>query len=194
MRFHPIVMLPPDAVVLDLSRTGDFQAPQSLWTIGRYNEDRGIYTQALFAGPDEPRTLHLGIDLGGPAGVAVHAFTDGVVRFAADHTQPGDYGPTIITEHDLEGRSLWVLFGHLSRASLQHSPVGRRFARGDVLGWLGQRHENGGWAPHVHVQVTWQKPDGPDLPGVARRSERAAALARFPDPESILGPLVPLTR
>jgi murein DD-endopeptidase MepM/ murein hydrolase activator NlpD len=189
MRFHPIVMLPPDAVVLDLTESGDFQTPDSRWTVGRYNEDRAIYTQPLFAESAEPRTVHLGIDLGGPEGVAVHAFSAGIVRFATDNDKPGDYGPTLITEHEVNGAPLWVLHGHLSRSSLAHSPVGRRLRPGDVLGWLGGRHENGGWAPHVHVQVTRERPEGPDLPGVARRSERAAALARFPDPQTVLGPL-----
>ena len=85
-----------------------------------------------------------------------------------------------------------MLHGHLSRASLRHSPVGRELQRGDVLGWLGGRHENGGWGPHVHIQITWERPEGPNLPGVARWSERVDALARFPDPQTVLGPLVPL--
>lgn len=192
MAVHPVVLMPPDAVVLDLRQPGDFRAHTSRWTIGRYDEDRGIYQQDLFVNGAEPRTVHVGLDLGGPAGVAVHAFADGEVAFAGDNNQPGDYGPTIITRHQVGGAPLWMLHGHLSRASLDHSPVGRTLRAGDVVGWLGTRDENGGWEPHVHIQITRQEPTGPDLPGVVTRAERAAALRRFPNPLSVLGPVGPL--
>ena len=186
--FHQVVVLPPGAVVLDLTGASGFPAGGRPWSIGRYDEDRAIYDQPLFQG-QTPRTVHMGIDLGGPAGVAVHAFADGVVVQAGVNPAPGDYGPTLVTRHDLDDGPLWALHGHLSRASLAHSPVGRRLRAGDVLGWLGAPEENGGWPPHVHFQLSVAAPDGPDLPGVVTRAERAAARARFPDPRRVLGPL-----
>ena len=69
------------------------------------------------------------------------------------------------------------------------SPVGRRFAAGEVLGWLGEPHENGGWPPHVHLQLAWERPAIPDLPGAVRREERVAAMALYPDPRLVLGPI-----
>ena len=61
-RFHPAVLMPPWAVVLDLSTPGAADSPPPTpWAIGRYDEDRTIYTQALFAGA---RTVHMGVDLG----------------------------------------------------------------------------------------------------------------------------------
>lgn len=129
------------------------------------------------------------MDLGGPAGVAVHAFADGVVRYAGTNPAPGDYGPTVVTEHVLDDGPIWALHGHLSAASLARSPVGRRFSAGDVLGWLGEPHENGGWPPHVHFQLSREDPGTHDLPGVVAEADRDAALARFPDPRRVLGPL-----
>lgn len=187
MRFHPVVVLPAVYDVLDLS--GGESVRRSLFSVGRYDEDRVIYQQALFLGGEEPRTVHVGIDIGGPAGVAVHAFADGEVVRVGDHRAPGDYGPTIVTAHVIDGEPLYVLHGHLSRRSLEHSPVGRRLRAGDVLGWLGEEHENGGWPPHVHVQLALDCPEVADLPGVVRRSEREEALRRYPDPRRILGPL-----
>ena len=35
-----------------------------------------MYTRALFSGA---RPVHMGVDLGGPVGTAVHAFSEGVV-------------------------------------------------------------------------------------------------------------------
>jgi murein DD-endopeptidase MepM/ murein hydrolase activator NlpD len=181
---HPVVVLPPNAVVLDLSKPWTGASP--VWSIGRYGEDRVIYTQALFGGE---RTVHMGIDLGGPAGVAVHAFDEGEVILAGVNAAPGDYGPTLVTAHVYAGRPLYALFGHLSADSLARSPVGRRFAAGEVLGWLGEPHENGGWPPHVHLQLAWERPAIPDLPGAVRREERVAAMALYPDPRLVLGPI-----
>lgn len=182
--FHPVVVLPAGAVVLDLRRP--WASVGTPWTVGRYDEDRVVYTQALFGGE---RTVHVGIDLGGPAGTAVHAFADGVVVAAGTNPAPGDYGPTIVTAHDLGDRPIWALHGHLSAPSLSRSPVGRRFGAGDVLGWLGEPEENGGWPPHVHFQLSWERPATHDLPGVVRREDRAEALRRYPDPRLVLGPV-----
>ncbi len=185
MTFHPVVVLPPGYVVLDLSRAWPEAAP-TLWTVGRYDEDRVVYTQPLFGGA---RTLHVGVDLGGPEGTAIHAFTDGEVIHAGINPAAGDYGPTLVTAHVLDGQPIYALLGHLSAASLARSPVGRRFGAGDVLGWLGGREENGGWPPHVHVQLAWERPVTFDLPGVVRPADREDALRRFPDPRRVLGPI-----
>lgn len=184
-RFHPVVVLPLGTPVLDLTRP--YPAPAPRWSIGRYDEDRAVYTHALFTGGAEPRSVHVGIDLGGPEGTAVHAFEDGEVVHAGINAAPGDYGPTLVTAHLVDGAPLYALFGHLSRPSLARSPVGTRFTAGDVLGWLGGPHENGGWPPHVHVQLSRERPWTHDLPGAVARSEREAALRRFPDPRMVLG-------
>lgn len=181
---HPIVLLPPGTPVLDLSRP--YAEQPGPWSIGRYDEERAVYTAALFGGR---RTLHVGLDLGGPEGVAVHAPLDGDVFRAGVNPAAGDDGPTLITAHEWDGAPLYILYGHLSTASLSHSPVGRRFHAGDVLGWLGSPHENGGWPPHVHVQLALDPPVTHDLPGVLDPAERAAGLRRFPDPRRLLGPL-----
>ena len=183
MNYHPIIVLPPDVTVLDLTRGpmvggGD-------WTIGRYDEVRGgVYTQPLFSGG---RCVHMGIDIGAPAGVAVHAFDDGRIVAAGINPAEGDYGPTLVAEHILDGRPIWVLLGHLATKSLERSPVGRSFSRGEVLAWVGEKHENGGWKPHVHVQLSWEKPATHDLPGAVTFADREASRARFPDPRLILG-------
>jgi murein DD-endopeptidase MepM/ murein hydrolase activator NlpD len=181
---HPIVLLPPGTPVLDLRRPPG--APPPPWSIGRYDEDRAIYTQPLFGGV---RTVHVGIDLGAPAGVAVHAPLDGEVLHAGINPEPGDYGPVLVLAHAWRGRPLYVLLGHLSRPSLAHCPAGARFAAGDVLGWIGGSHENGGWPPHVHVQLALERPETHDLPGAVAPADREEALRRYPDPRLLLGPL-----
>lgn len=189
--FHPIVQLPSEYWVLNL------QKPQSDWnqhfeyTIGRYDEDRkGMYTQALFGGE---RTIHVGLDIGGPAMTPVFAFEDGIIHSFADNDEDGSYGPTIITEHQLviEGqrRSIWLLHGHLSRQSLVGLNVGTHINKGDQIASIGEEHENGGWPPHVHLQLSFVEPSKPDLQGVVSPENREQALEMYPDPRNILGNL-----
>ena len=187
---HPVVLLPPHAVVVDLSAPPDrLILPDHPWQIGRYDELRGIYTTPLFTDGPAPRDLHVGLDLGGPAGVAVHAWAAGEVEHAGFNPAAGDYGHVLVCAHPVGDRVLYVLLGHLSAESLRRSPVGRRFAAGEVLGWLGEPHENGGWPPHLHVQLCWERPETHDLPGAVALADRAAALRRYPDPRLILGPI-----
>jgi len=185
--FHPVVVLPSGYEVLDFTTT-EVPTPSHRWSVGRYDEDRRIYTQELFGGA---RTVHVGVDLGGPEGTAVHAFADGEVLHAGYNPAHGDYGHVVVTAHRLDGVPLYALHGHLSAASLGCSPRGRRFAAGDVLGWLGGETENGGWPPHVHFQLSWDPPETHDLPGAVARSERDAALRRYPDPRRVLGMVHP---
>ena len=189
--FHPIVHLPEEYWVLNL------QKPQTQWnqhyefTIGRYDEDRkGMYTQALFGGE---RTIHVGLDIGGPAQTSIYAFEDGIIHSFTDNDVDGSYGPTIITQHELliegEEQTIWVLHGHLSRESLHDLVVGNRIKKGDQIGTMGDEYENGGWPPHVHIQLSLIEPEVPDLEGVVAPEHREDALKRYPDPRNILGRL-----
>jgi len=186
--YHPVVVLPEGYEVFDFSiPAAERPEPRSPWIVGRYDEVRvDVYTQALF---ESARCVHMGVDLGAPAGTAVHAFASGVVVHAGVNGAEGDYGPTLVTEHRVDGERLWVLLGHLSRASLDLHPPGTRFLRGEVLGWLGAPEENGGWPPHVHVQLSLRRPETFDLPGVVTLAEREAARALYPDPRQVLGPI-----
>jgi len=162
--------------------------------IGRYDEVRAIYTTDLFRveGNDGPewRTVHLGIDVGASPGTAIHAPLDGTIHSFRDNNAPGDYGPTIVLEHAaIDSRPVfWTLYGHLSRTSLGGLTVGQVFRTGDELGRLGEVTENGGWWPHVHVQVICDLLGrAGDFQGVARPDERAVMLSVSPDPSPLLG-------
>ena len=186
-KYHPVVLLPEDVQVLDLSTEAGMEAHRtSPFTIGRYNEVRCIYTQAMFGGV---RNVHVGIDLGAPAGTPVHAFTDCLIHKMGVNSQAGDYGPTLVTEQFVDGERIWALFGHLSLGSLKGRSVGQKLQRGEVLGWIGNETENGGWPPHVHFQLSRVAPVGHDMPGVVTGADRDAALRDFPDPRWVLGPI-----
>lgn len=186
VKFHTVLKFPRPPTVLDLS-TGSYP-DQVKYSIGRYDENRsGVYQQEIFT--RDQRTLHLGIDLGAPAGTPLHAFADGKIFLMADNQASGDYGATLITEHSVDGKVLYVLWGHLSLESLRKNEIGREIKAGEIFAWLGDESENGGWPPHVHIQLSWEKPSKADMPGVVSLSARDEALQKYPDPRLILGPI-----
>jgi 4-aminobutyrate aminotransferase-like enzyme len=161
---------------------------------GRYDEARVVYEGERFAqqGNDGQvlRTVHLGVDLFVPAGTPVHAPIDGVVHSLADNRAPRDYGPTIVLVHPTGGPAgeVYTLYGHLARDSLARWRPGDRVRRGEPIGAVGSTAENGGWAPHLHLQVVGDMLGySGDFPGVAAPEERDAWLSLCPDPTPLLG-------
>ena len=185
--FHPVIKLPHQIELYDFSK--GYNANRTLqceYGVGKYNEHRpGMYTGALFE--QDARTVHMGIDIGAPAGTTVYAFDDGKIIHAGYNPEPFDYGHVIVTEHtNALGQQYWVLFGHLSKKSVERSRHST-FTKGAILGWLGNKSENGGWNPHLHIQLSTIRPETHDLPGVVSLKERAQALLLYPDPRIILG-------
>ncbi len=138
--FAPVFVWPAGAqpVVLDLSGTST--EAFTGWTIGRYNERRGIYRSELFS---SERNIHVGIDLGGPVGWQVHLPYEGTIAYQGYNAAAGDYGNCVITRHELQGQTLWMLFGHLDSTSVRH-PLHTVLPKGYVIGRLGAEAENGG--------------------------------------------------
>src|SRR6202012_4326545 len=84
--------------------------------IGGYMEHRTLYARSEhFNTADEPRRLHLGVDIWAEAGTPVYTPLDGHIHSFADNDHFGDYGPTIILRHNLDGLTLYTLYGHLNR-------------------------------------------------------------------------------
>lgn len=188
------------------------------YTVGKYNEKRkNVYTTDLFHnttnvidGYSGVRDVHIGVDLGGPVGSKVFAFADGVVHAAGYNAAHGDYGYVVVLEHDLfslvEGESsscdvnvekeqqfksfkLYALYGHLGSKKVKNARTGQRVEKGDVIGYLGDATENGGWPPHVHFQLSIHAPETHDMPGVVSSIDREKSLLHYPDPLLVLGEL-----
>lgn len=183
-----VIILPEDYWVFDFTKGEDptFECPFP-YQIGRYDEVRpGMYTHELFGGE---RDLHVGIDIGAPVGEPIHAFSEGIVHSLGVNEEDGSYGPTIIIKHEIEGRPIWALYGHLSMESLEMVSQGMEVAEGQVIATVGDKSVNGGWEPHLHFQLSWEEPEGNDMPGVVARSDRDWALEKYPDPRIVLGPI-----
>lgn len=207
-QFHPVVMVSGQLVRFDASAsnpdltssllqdTAAFSRYMDAWreqanaefAIGGYNEDRVLYRRSPLFGQEEARTIHLGIDIWGPAGTPVYAPLGGMVHSFAFNDHYGDYGATIILLHQLEGVAFHTLYGHLSLADLRGLQEGDYINRGEVVGHFGEPHENGDWPPHLHFQLIedLRLREG-DFPGVCTHAERDYYLQNCPDPDCILG-------
>lgn len=187
--FHPVVHLPANYDVLDLSspENEDKQKRSSEYSVGKYNEKReGLYTAEIFA---SVRNIHVGIDIGAPPGTEIFAPYAGEVFDFKDHKDAGNYGPTIILRHNLAGKDIYSLYGHLRRDSLAGLRKGKSVVGGEQFAWIGAETENGGWPPHLHFQLSWEEPQNCDMPGVVAEADLEDALQKYPDPQLMLGPL-----
>jgi murein DD-endopeptidase MepM/ murein hydrolase activator NlpD len=157
--------------------------------IGGYMEHRNIYARSAHFDNDgkEPRRLHLGVDIWARAGTPVYAPLAGKVHSFNDNNNFGDYGPTIILAHNLDGLILYSLYGHLSRKSLEGLSIGMPVKVNSEIGAFGNMEENGHWPPHLHFQLMFDmEGNNGDYPGVCRFSEKEKYLHNVPDPQLIL--------
>lgn len=190
--FCPVIKLPKNYLVLDLSQGPDPRSKPEMWTIGRYNEKRsGMYLAEIFKGKtlEENRDIHMGIDIGCPIETEIFSFSDGEVFLFANNTEPGSYGYTLITKHIFNNKELYALYGHLSKKSIHAKMIGQKIKKGEVIAWVGGENENGGWPPHLHFQLSYEKPKVCDMPGVVSQSQLTEALKIYPDPRIVLGPI-----
>ena len=156
--------------------------------LGGYLENRTIYRRSPhFGAPGDARSLHLGVDVWVPTGTPVATTLPAVVHSMADNANFGDYGPTVVLQHELAGTTFYSLYGHLGRAELQRLRPGQALAAGEIFATVGPYPENGDWPPHLHFQLmTDMQGRRGDFPGVARPEERDHWAALCPDPNLLL--------
>jgi peptidoglycan LD-endopeptidase LytH len=156
---------------------------------GGYGEHRGIYASSgHFNNTENDRCIHLGIDLWATAGTAVFAPLDGTIHSFQYNGNVLDYGATIITEHILDGQKFQLLFGHLSLKSLENCVKNAKILRGSKIAQLGNRTENGGWSPHLHLQMILDlEGNSGDYAGVATKRNAPILLENCPSPAVFCG-------
>lgn len=177
----------------------------SRYLIGGYNERREMYKRSAlfsfekqnlrtadipFEQNTEPRRLHLGIDIWGPAGTNVYAPLGGMIHSFANNNNYGDYGATIILQHQIDTIQFHTLYGHLSLKDIAPLREGQVITRGQPFAHFGTPAENGNWPPHLHFQIIedMQFKEG-DYPGVCKVSEAEKYLHNCPNPDLILNML-----
>ena len=210
--FHPVVpLLKGEKVIpLNLSETNLELTPEifrdtdlfsayinlllqiggARYGIGGYLENRKVYARSRVfdaeENKEEPRTLHLGVDIWGKAGTEIMAPLYGIVHSTGNHPAYGNYGATIILQHAFEATAFYTLYGHLSFADLQIKPGGKVQA-GQVFAHFGPPEENGHWPPHLHLQViTDLEGNLGDYPGVCAISKKDFYSRNCADPNLVL--------
>ena len=156
---------------------------------GGYNEVRNLYKRsAVFNNQNtEERNIHIGMDLWIKSGTPVLAALDGKIHSFQNNDNLGDYGPTIILEHQLENHTFYTLYGHLALESIQSIKAGDFFAKGQQLALLGNSDVNGNYAPHLHFQIIKDiDANFGDYPGVCSKSKLPYYLENCPDPNLLL--------
>jgi murein DD-endopeptidase MepM/ murein hydrolase activator NlpD len=166
--------------------------------IGGYAELRDMYKRSLLFDEEkkygiekpvaeEPRRLHIGVDIWGDAGTKIYVPVGGTVHSFAFNDNFGDYGATIILQHQLDTIVFYTLYGHLSLPDIAHLQEGKFISRGEVLAHFGEPKDNGNWPPHLHFQIIKDiRLYRGDYPGVCAEKEREKYLSNCPDPDLIL--------
>lgn len=178
--------MPDDSPSLDFSAGFDInQLKDKLWGVGGYSERRpGMYLAPQYK---NRRFIHMGVDFWGPVGHPVFSIYDGTVAYTANHQQEGNYGPTLILHHVIGETDLYALYGHLSEKSIEKLSIGQIVRKGEKVGELGERSENGEWHPHLHYQISIKDPGEADMPGVVSVEDLEVAQKLYPNPRIVLG-------
>ncbi|KOF17808.1 hypothetical protein AC244_15605 [Ensifer adhaerens] len=126
--------------------------------IGPWGEARTVYSGEMFVSrliEDTRRTRHLGLDLFMAAGTKVFTPIAATVVSVEIEKDPLGYGCLISLRHEPEGCPPFVsLWGHLAHEAMDRIKAGDRLEAGALVGEMGAPKENGGWAPHLHLQLS----------------------------------------
>lgn len=91
---------------------------------------------------------HRGVDLTPGAGAEIHAVAGGTVRIATE--AGGDYGVTVVIDHNINGELVSTRYGHMQYGSL-NVEVGDTVEPGEVVGKVGSTGKSTG--AHLHLEV-----------------------------------------
>ena len=166
------------------------------YLIGGYREHREMYRRSTLFDKNvadtnyssiEPRSLHLGTDIWGDTGTKIFAPLGGMVHSFAYNNNFGDYGTTIILQHQLKTLNFYTLYGHLALKNIEGLRKGKFITRGENFANFGPPQENGHWPPHLHFQIIMDMGiNEGDYPGVCKISEAQKYLHNSPDGDLIL--------
>jgi len=161
--------------------------PENLFA-GGYHEIRPFYCTEQFnsEGNSGPmyRSMHLGIDIWTDEEIAIHSPLDGRVFNVYNNAEEGDYGPTLILEHEMnDGNTFYSLFGHLGEDVLHNLSKGDPIRKGQKIASIGGPEVNGGWASHLHFQFMLNLIGNTyNFPGVGHPDEKKVWEQLCPDP------------
>ena len=146
------------------------------FSYGGYLEDRKDLWRGHYHAPGQ--MMHLGVDYNVPAGTEVYCPERIVVaEFLRDPDQRGGWGGRLVLRNS---RREHLVLAHLGQIKLP--APGTMIYIGELLGYVGESFENGGWYPHLHVQCVRKPSELVD--GYA--AESSSLKADFPHPDTFL--------
>lgn len=165
--------------------------------VGPWGEERSVYTDVAFQSrfiEGKRRTHHLGLDLFMPAGTPVYTPLAATVKSVGIEKSPLGYGGLIALEHAPDGCPPFItLWGHMAHEALERVMPGQKLAAGDLVGFIGPISENGGWTPHLHLQISTDTSlSAEEILGVGESEYLDVWADMFPD-ASILAGIPPET-
>jgi len=165
---------------------------------GGYMEVRPVYDSSDYEKITDygiqNRTTHLGIDFWVNEKTSIYSIMDGFVKIITNDKTKKGYGGLIIIEHLIEDVKYFSLYGHLSDQKKSKIKKGQVIKKGQKIGEIGSKKENGGWTPHLHFQIMLSLFDfKDDFPGVCFFNEKDIWSSICPNPEKILNIKLPTT-
>ncbi len=160
--------------------------------IGPWGEARTVYSGDMFVSKlieDTRRTRHLGLDLFMAAGTRLYTPLAATVKSVEIEEDPLGYGCLIALEHQPEGCPPFVtLWGHLAHEAMTRLKPGDRLEAGALVAEMGAPEENGGWAPHLHLQISTDTSlSATEILGVGEERYLDVWAELFPDASTLAG-------
>lgn len=170
--------------ILD-SYINDFQSQSNVtYAYGGYLEKRGLYAASPHFYSSEMRDIHLGVDVWAEAHTPIYAPYDCKIHSYKYNKKRTDYGHCLI----LKSQDYHILFGHLSPSYLKLLAGLKNVKKGQLIGHIGEKNTNGGWTPHLHLQLIKDIGDyNGDYPGVCAISNLDFYVRNCPNPTFLLG-------
>jgi murein DD-endopeptidase MepM/ murein hydrolase activator NlpD len=149
---------------LDMNKTHDQNQLLSLasgkgkfCTYGGYLEDRTNLWAGVYPLEQKTRLIHLGADINNVVvGQPIASLTDGVVFHILNDLSPktGWGGRVLVRYQASPKQAIYLMYAHLDG---RLPKVGTVVKCGQVIGYIGEPTINGGWFPHLHLQVMNEK-------------------------------------
>ena len=146
-------------------------------SFGGYLENR----ENLWEGTYLPhgKRLHLGVDINVPVYSPVLSPINGeVVEIIHDLDFDGGWGECLIIQSNVK-----VIFAHMQEVDAY---IGKKIKTGDVLGLVGRPERNGGWYPHLHLQVIPRHISLSEIDGYGDLRELDSLKKIFPNPIDVI--------
>lgn len=134
--------------------------------------------------------IHLGEDVGCPAGTKVMSIGRGTVVYSALHPgskTKGNWGNIIIIAHKnpKSKRIFYSLYGHLQSRLVKK---GDSVKLGQPIGTVGKAYtpENGWWPAHLHFAIYIGPWNGKGLPGYWKKGSQRTKLSYWKEPTKFI--------